>query len=85
MIESGLAYDSHQTEIIKLAGQGIDNEIDLSKNFCQKNPYLFRVCYLGFDWSGWIVLIKIEILIRMGMASSGRSVLTNEKRGPWYC
>ena len=22
--------------------------------------------YLGFDWSGWIVLIKSEILIMMG-------------------
>ena len=29
--------------------------------------YLLRACYLGFDWSGWIVLIKSEILIMTGM------------------
>ena len=27
----------------------------------------FRACYLGFDWSSWIVLIKSEILITTRM------------------
>ena len=27
-----------------------------------------RACCLGFDWSGWIALIKSEILITTGMA-----------------
>ena len=37
--------------------------------------HLLRAYCLGFDWSGWIVLIKSEILITMGMVwpvSSGK-------------
>ena len=30
--------------------------------------YFLRACYLGFDWSDWIALIKSEILITTGMA-----------------
>ena len=29
--------------------------------------HLLRAYYLRFDWSGWIVLIKSEILIATGM------------------
>ena len=29
--------------------------------------HLLRACYLGFDWSDWIVLMKSEILIMTGM------------------
>ena len=29
--------------------------------------HLLRVYYLGFDWTGWIVLIKSEILFSTGM------------------
>ena len=40
--------------------------------------YLLRAHYLGFECSGWIVLIKSEILVMMEW--SGCSVLTKGKR-----
>ena len=43
-----------------------DNEIGFSQEFLLKN-HLLRAWYLGFDWSGWIVLIKSEILVTTGM------------------
>ena len=49
--------------------------------FLLKN-HLLCVYYLGFDWSGWRVLIKSEILIMTGIAWFGRFVLTNEKVWP---
>ena len=42
-----------------------DNKIGFFQEFCWTK--LFLVYYLGFDWSGWIVLIKSEILITTGM------------------
>ena len=39
---------------------------DFSKRFLLKN-HLLLVYYLEFDWSGWIVLIKSEILITTGI------------------
>ena len=36
------------------------------QEFLMKN-HLFCESYLGFHWSGWIVLIKSEILIMTGM------------------
>ena len=35
--------------------------------FLMKN-YFLHACYLGFDWFGWIALIKSEFLITTGMA-----------------
>ena len=43
-----------------------DDEIGFFQEFLLKN-HLLRSCYLRFDWSGWIVLIKSEILIATGM------------------
>ena len=37
-----------------------------------------RACYLAFDWSGWIVLIKVKS--SLWLEWSGRLVLTNGKR-----
>ena len=54
-----------------------DNEIGFSQEFLLKN-HLLLPFYLGFDWSGWIVLIKRLTIIATGW--SGRSVLTNGKR-----
>ena len=34
---------------------------------------LLRAYYLGFDWSGWKVLIKSEIIIATGMVWPVRS------------
>ena len=38
-----------------------------SKNFFFMKTHLLRAYYSRFDWSGWIVLIKSEILIATGM------------------
>ena len=53
-----------------------------------KNDFL-RACYLGFDWSGWIALIKNKILITKEMSwlvSSDKwkapLVLTGESGNP---
>ena len=43
-----------------------DNEIGFSQEFLLKN-HLFLSCHLGFDWSGWAVLIKRLIIIATGM------------------
>ena len=40
--------------------------------------HLRRAYYLRFDWSGWIVLIKSEILVMTGMVRP--VIMTNEKR-----
>ena len=40
---------------------GLFLEFLMNKNF-------LCVCYLEFDWFGWIALIKSEVLIRMAMA-----------------
>ena len=40
--------------------------IGFFQEFLLKN-HLLHAFYLGFDWSGWIVLIKIEILLMMVM------------------
>ena len=42
-----------------------DKEIDLFQDFLIKT-HLRRGLYLRFDWSGWIVLIKSEVLITRG-------------------
>ena len=42
-----------------------DNE-SFSQEFLLKN-HLLLSCYLGFDWSGWTVLIKRLIIIATGM------------------
>ena len=44
-----------------------ENEIGFFQEFLMKNDFL-RAYYLGFDGSGWIALIKSEILITRGMA-----------------
>ena len=43
-----------------------DEAISFFQEFLLKN-HLLRAYYLGFDISGWIVLIKSEILITTGM------------------
>ena len=43
-----------------------DNQIGFFPEFCWTKQ-LFLAYYLGFDWSGWIDLIKNEILIITGM------------------
>ena len=43
-----------------------DNEIAFFKESFLKN-HLLPAYYLGFDWSGWIVLIKSEILVTTRM------------------
>ena len=35
--------------------------------YFKKKKHLLRAYYLGFDWSGWIVFTKSEILITTGM------------------
>ena len=42
--------------------------------------YFLRACYLGLDWSGWIVLIKSEILITTGMTFPVKS---DKWKAPW--
>ena len=37
-----------------------------------KNDFL-RAYYLGFDWSGWIALIKSKVVITKGMSWPGSS------------
>ena len=44
-----------------------ENEIGFFHEFLMKNDFL-RAYYLGFDWSGWIALIKGKILITKGMS-----------------
>ena len=39
-----------------------ENEIGFFQEFLMQNDFL-RALYLGFDWSGWIALIKSKILI----------------------
>ena len=43
-----------------------DNEIGFFQEFLLKN-HLLGTYYLGFDWSGWRVFIKSEIIIATGM------------------
>ena len=43
-----------------------DNEIRFFREFLPNNHFL-GAYYLGFDWSGWRDLIKMEILIALGM------------------
>ena len=52
----------------ELAGRTsqLANEIGFFHGFLLKN-HLLRAYYLEFDWSGWIVLIKSEILVMTGM------------------
>ena len=50
-----------------------ENEIGFFQESLMKND-LVRACYLGFDWSGWIALIKSEILITTEMALPVSSV-----------
>ena len=49
-----------------------------SKNFFFMKIHLLHAYYLRFDWSGWIVLIKVRFSLRREW--SGQSVLTNGKR-----
>ena len=44
-----------------------ENEVGFFHEFLMKNDFL-RAYYLGFDWSGWIALIKGKILITKGMS-----------------
>ena len=46
-----------------------ENEIGFFQEFLLEN-HLLRAYYLGFDWSGWKVLIKSEVVIATGMVSS---------------
>ena len=60
----------------ELAGRNsqLANEMGFFQRVLLKN-HLLRAYCLGFDWSGWIVLIKSEILITTGMVwpvSSGK-------------
>ena len=55
-----------------LGGFPKDNEIGFFQEFCWKT-ISFVHTILGFDWSGWIVLIKSEILIKVGMVWPVRS------------
>ena len=56
----------------ELAGRAITGPVSkqiksaFSKGFLVKNRLLLAY-YLGFDWPGWIVLIRSEILITTGM------------------
>ena len=43
-----------------------DNDKCFFQEFLLKH-HRYRACYLGFHWSGWIVLIKSEILIVTGL------------------
>ena len=54
-------------------------EIGFFQRVLLKN-HLLRAYYLGFDWSGWIVLIKSEILITMGMVCP---VSSDKQKAPW--
>ena len=53
--------------IFKMTGGHFENEIGFFHEFLMKNDFL-RAYYLGFDWSGWIALIKGKILITKGMS-----------------
>ena len=44
-----------------------ENEIGFFQEIFRLKNVLFRVYYLGFDWSGWRVLIKRETIIATGM------------------
>ena len=48
-----------------------DNETGLFQGFLLKN-HLLPAHYLGFDWAGWIVLIKSQILIYDGKGLAGQ-------------
>ena len=43
------------------------NKIGFFSNEILLKNHLLCAQYLGFDWSGWLILIKSEILITMGM------------------
>ena len=58
-----------------------DNEIGFSQEFLLKN-HLLLPCYLGFDWSGWIVLIKRLIIIATGMVWP---VSSDQWKAPFMC
>ena len=63
----------HLSELACRTSQ-LANETGFFQRVFLKN-HLLRSHYLGFDWSGWIVLIKSEILITTGMVwsvSSGK-------------
>ena len=55
-----------------LGGFPKDNEMGFFQEFCWKT-ISFVHTILGFDSSGWIVLIKSEILIKVGMVWPVRS------------
>ena len=62
---------------------GQTSHFDKAISFFQEillKSHLLRAHYLGFDWSGWIVLSKSDILISLRRELYGRSVLTNGKR-----
>ena len=62
---------------------GQTSHFDKAISFFQEillKSHLLRAHYLGFDWSGWIVLSKSDILISLRWELYGRSVLTNGKR-----
>ena len=44
-----------------------ENKIGFFQEFLMKNDFL-GAYYLGFDWSGWIALIKSTILVTKGMS-----------------
>ena len=56
-----------------------ENEIGFFQEFLMQNDFL-RAYYLGFDWSGWIALIKSKILIMKGMSWPGSS---DKWKAPW--
>ena len=70
---SGSSGTFHLSELASRTSQ-LASEMGFFQRVLLKN-HLLRAYYLGFDWSGWIVLIKSEILITMGMVwpvSSGK-------------
>ena len=63
----------HLSELAGRTSQ-LANEMGFLQRVLLKN-HLLHAYYLGFDWSGWIVLIESEILITTGMVwpvSSGK-------------
>ena len=56
-----------------------ENEIGFFQEFLMQNDFL-HAYYLGFDWSGWIALIKSKILITKGMSWPG---ISDKWKAPW--
>ena len=61
---SGSSGTFHLSELASRTSQ-LASEMGFFQRVLLKN-HLLRAYYLGFDWSGWIVLIKSEILILNG-------------------